>query len=72
MCTVIADTNILMGALTSSAQVYHVVLEAIKAAGKKSNSDRESTAGIDMEESTSIIYANRYLHGFLETIHDKD
>ena len=72
MRTVIADANIMMGALTSSAQVDHVILEAIKAAGKKSKSDRESTAGIDMDKSTSIIYANRYLHGFLETIHDKD
>ena len=72
MRTVIADANILMGTLTSSAQVDHVVLEAIKAAGKKSKSDRESTAGIDMDESTSIIYSNRHLHVFLETIHGKD
>ena len=59
MRTVIANSNILMGALTSSAQVHRIVLEAMKAAGKKRKADRESTAGIDMEEKTGIIFADR-------------
>ena len=68
----IANTNILMGALKSSAQVDHVVLEATKVAGKKRKADREFTAGIDIDKKTGIIYADRHLHGLLDTIHEKD
>ena len=72
MRTGIADANILMVTLTSSSQVDRIVLAAIKASGKSRKADKESTAGIDTYEKTGIIYANRYLHGLLETIHDKD
>ena len=72
MCTVIADSYILIGASTSSAQDDRVVLEAIKAAGKKRKADWDSTAGIDMEKNTGILYAYIYLQGLMYTIHDKE